>query len=449
MKIWLKVLVLYLLACGQVSAHHGRGGPSGGGLPQVKWHPGHYMNSSVFTSFGNVDFSGNPAGPEKATEINIVRNGPAAVKGWCGYYTWSALYNSGTFDGSTAGGGLDADYSLVTGYISGNGPMGTATYNAPRRMAILILQTYFFSANPSRILPSYISTNSAYGPVAPTGGLYGWWTTNGSGGAGKGAVLALWRPAVMAQFQAFHTALGAHVLPDGWTVDTSPYIEWINMLEETATVVPTGTSCSGNACDSTYTLPGLVGLLQNLNSTALAAYPHTNRVSNANYLDTGSYTASLPSTQTAQGGPDIIAGLSQGANVPALTWGQAEYIGLLWPGTGNQYTGPWNTGGTTLVGNIPYIANEESDLITFSSQFTSALDLFNQANSTLQATHLAWGYNPSGCSPTYACWFGSASNQSSWTGGGDSANGVLTTIVNHTLSNTACPTAYPNGCNTM
>lgn len=409
----------------------------------VKWHPGHYMNTAVYTTVGNLDFSGYNAGPEKAAEINAVRNGPAAVLGWGGYYTWASFYNNGTLDCSAAGSGFDADYALAVGYVSGNGPAGTAVYNKPRRVGITILQTNWFSPTANRILPSYIAGNSAYGPVGPNGTQYGYWTTNGAKGAGTGAVLALWRPAVMAQFQAFHAALGAHVLPDGWTVDTSPYIEWVKLTEETATLVPNGTT------DSSYSLATLVTLLQGLNRTAHGAYPHTNVVEDANYLDQGGgFVASLASTATALGGPDIINGLSQGNNVPAITWGQAQYIGLVSPPSGNAGTVPWVVGGTNRTGVVPYIATEEADLITFSGAFTSALDLFNQANRTLRATHLAWTYTAGGATPTYANWFGNAANLAAWNSGGDTANGVLTTIVNNPLTNTACPSAYTGGCNT-
>ena len=59
--------------------------PDTGASAGIKWHPGHYLSSNVFTTLGNIDGSGNPAGPEKAAEIAVVRNGPTDVQGWEGF----------------------------------------------------------------------------------------------------------------------------------------------------------------------------------------------------------------------------------------------------------------------------------------------------------------------------------------------------------------------------
>lgn len=408
----------------------------------IKWHPGQYMSSSIYTRLGNADASGNPAGPEKAAEIALVRSGPSQVLGWEGYYFWRALENAGpgAYDFTSAGSGLDADYVAITGYQSGSG--SSAVYKNPRRMGIYILHTDYFSPDPtSRTVPDYILNSSTYGPVGPDGTHNGYWTDTGSAGAGTGSVAALWRPSVAARYAALFSGLANHVLPDGYTIDTSPYIEWVKLYMET-TDYPQG------ATDSTYTTSGYLAQLESLNSAAQTAFAHTNYASTNNYFalpaDSYNFELTLPSSRSGSSGPDTF-GYSSGQN--ANTWGQAAYIGL--KPSGNA----WVSGGTSLIGVVPYLATvQNTETVSEWGFYFTPADIFKQANLTLHATHVSWqyvagmplsGYN---AEDVTANWFGTASSLSTWSA--SSSGGVLATIVNNTLSNTTCPSRYKNGCNT-
>jgi hypothetical protein len=137
-----------------------------------------------------------------------------------------------------------------------------------------------------------------------------------------------------------------------------------------------------------------------------------------------------------------------GSGLTALTPGQLGYIGGM--------------GGKDLRVVIPEIANvQNTELIGEYGQYYQPCDILQQGIQTLHATHMTWqivtGEPSSGhaSQDVTANWFGNASSQSSWNGGGDSAGGVLTTIVNNKYCNgtaaasvAACPTSYTNGCNT-
>ena len=421
----------------------------------IKWHPGQYMSSNIYTTLGNVDGPGNAAGAEKAAEIAIVRAGPAQVLGWEGFYMARALYNAGgtDIDGSSAGSGLDADYVAITGYTN-VGKTTSAVYNSPRRMGVYILHSDYFNVNPAgRCEPDFMLNNSAFG-AGPSGATpYGWWTTTGATSESGGSVIALWRPSVEVQYAAMLTALANHVLPDGYTVDTSPYIEWVKLYLE-STDVPEGAS------DSTFSDSGYVTQLETLNAAAKKAFPHTNVASTFNYLNIASdavaFGNSFPGTRTAFSGPDTF-GASSGQTIPSggglagYTWGQAVYAGQL-PPSGNAFTTPWVSGGTSKKGVVPYIATVEgTELIPSYGNYFAPADIFNQLQN-LQATHASWNYLTSGQSGSTslpaatANWFGTASSQANWSA--SNSNGVLATIVNSRLSNTSCPSSYTNGCNT-
>jgi hypothetical protein len=409
----------------------------------IKWHPGQYMLSSVYTQAGNGNLS------TKQTEQAIVRAGPSVVLGWEGVYFWPVFENAtaGAYDFSV----LDADYTAITGYTSGSG--ASAVYSSPRRMSIELWHDYYFSGTGTVVTPTYMLNNSTYG-ASPTSGSYGFWTANGYSGAGTGQVTAIWRPAVMNRFIALVQALAAHRLPDGYTVDTSPYIESVQFPSETADLPSYGIN------DSTYSDSTYITELQALATAAAAAYPHTNVVMRNNYLEnatpTYSLELSLPSARNASGGPDIF-GYSSGQNVTStgcglggVTWGQAAYIGLK-PGSGS---GNWVSGGTNLIGTVPYIGTiQNTEMVAEYGCYYTPADLFRQANTTLHATHLAWqydaGFPQSGqnAEDVTANWFGNAGNQSAWNSGKDTAGGVLTTIYNNTLTNTSCPSSYNNSCN--
>lgn len=443
----------------------------------MKFHPGSYLSSDQYVTTGNINYGGSPAGSLKLAEINIVRNGPAAVLGVEEYYTWQSFEHAGqgNYDFSTSGGGFDADYVAITGYVSGNGPAGTAVYNNPLREIVYLEVSDYFSNNPSaRALPSYVTGDSADGPAGPDG-QYGYWTIPGidpSCGGGQcvtgGSTAAFWRASPAFQYSVFlQNGLAPHVLPDGWTVDTSPYIEAIVLFNETAVMSPTGPT------DSTFSDGAILTQLANIGAAARAAFPHTQIVMPNNFLSDAptsqALEQTLPTNALASGGPDTF-GYSSNPPYPSPgtvtpnynpncglcgeTWGQASYATLTSPGYNNNQ---WNCCWAGLVGVVPMIGTVQlTELFApYGAQYTPA-DIFQQANTVFHDTHIAWQYGVYGLSafvngttvyaPASALWFGSAANQSSWNA--STSGGVLAQIVNNPLPTVLpCPSAYTGGCN--
>jgi hypothetical protein len=310
-------------------------------------------------------------------------------------------------------------------------------------MYLYIMNEDYFSTNPTtRCNPDYICNNSAYGPIGPDGTYYGYWTAAGPNGCAS----ALWRSAVNARFIALAQALAAHVLPDGYSVDTSPYIQSVVMSLESAA------SPYGSA-DGSYSSAGYVTQYQALNAAMAAAFPHTMVVCPNNFCagpdESQSLEQSLPGNRTASGGPDIF-GYSSARNynnvaLSGLTYGQCSYIGLKSPGDAN-YADPWLSGGTSLIGVVPYKGTiQNTEMIASYGAYYTPSDLFEQANSTLHATHVCWQYIPAGTvgATNDVLWLGTASSIGQWMTNPGSWGGVLDTIYNNTLSNTAYPSAFP------
>jgi hypothetical protein len=379
----------------------------------IKWHPGHYMGSNQQTLPGNGKLSA------KQTEQTLLAVSPKSVLGWEGIYVWKTMEDAtaGAYDFAT----LIADYNAVTGW---NG----STHVNPRRYMVMVWAQDFSHTDPTRTLPTYITSNSAYGSGSD-GSHYGYWNL---GTFGQSA--AIWRPAVMARIKALFAAMASTRLPDGFTFDTSPYVEAV-MFQETSLSLASG---------SDYTDASLVTQWQDLNASMATAFPHTNVASQANYLATQgplySLVQSYPSTRSAASGPDVFGGGTVvNDSGGGITWGQAAYVGYRYNGSA------WVAGGTDLRGVVAGIFNIQQPDLTYDGAYTPG-QLFTQGDSTLHSTHLVWTAME-GQSPSSANWLGSAANIGSWAAGGD---GVLATIVSSPLSHTSCPSNYGKygGCNT-
>ena len=432
-----------------------------GGSSGIKFHVGNWLDSSLFSSVGNPNSAG------KASEIAFMHTNPSIIKGYEAYYFWSL------FEPTTLGvynfNQLDTDYVGVTGWVSGTptacGGSG-ATYTDPRHLGIYMLQTNYFDNDPTGFLPTYITSNSTYGPVGPDGVHYGYWTDTGQGGFGTGSTAALYRASVMARYTAMLQHMASHVLPDGCTVDGSPYVEWVKEFLETASLQPqnAGTTNSGSAADSTFSASGQQTQIAALNAAMAAAFPHTTYGTPANFTgDTGNEDVtlllSMPATRTAETGPDVF-GLTSGANVPfGLTFGQAAYIGLVPPASGNPFTTNWVTNNGTISGVdqrgiIPVLATIQcTEMVATCGVHYTSQDLFNQANMTLHAPMLAWTYIFAGQysgATTDAIWLGTASSMTQWLTAPGTWGGVLDTIWNNAITYTSCPSSYSSsgGCNT-
>lgn len=380
----------------------------------IKFNPGQYGASNTTTSIGNGQLS------QKQGEIALVRASPAQCLGYQAAYFWNVFINAtaNSYDFST----LDSDYiQCVSGATSG----GFSGYFNPRRFGIFLCNsTVPTGSNPASFMPSYITGNAAFG-ASPTGGSFGWWTKN----SGAQAIAALWRSSVMGEWIKLIQALAAHVLPDGTTVDTSPYVEAIFIPVETASCVPDGS-------DVTFSGSAILAQLQAMNAAAVTAFPHTSVVCVNNFLDTASNTQTLENTfgtaRVAAGGPDLIfAGDASG-----LSYGQEAYIGNRWNGSA------WVAGGTDLRGVVPYIGLVQGTEMGYVTQNTPAA-LWALANSPIQATHLWWSILAAGDGRNYTPgnWLGSATSIANWIAS-PPGNGVLNTIVNSPLSNTIKPSRY-------
>jgi hypothetical protein len=404
-----------------------------------KWNPGQYMASAVYTRLGNVDAGGGPAQPTKFGEIDLLRAGPAGCLGWEGVYFGRALWNSGSFDGSTSGGGFDADYVRCTGYVSGS--RGSAVYTSPRLFAPYIFQTDYFSANPTvRSVADAILNNSSLTPIGPDGVHYGYWTVTGSGGSGTGSSPAAYRAAVAAIYGGYYTSMSAHVLPDGWTVNESPYIPWVKLYLESAAWIPQG------AGDGSYSNSGMQSGLNTIHAAAKNAFTQTIVTANINYMadDNEVYTAAnnAVALKMAFGGPDVFgysSGQNKGNGLSALTPGQCAYIGLAPTGPNNV---SWPGVGTDHRSVLPYLATiQNTELIASYGAYYTPGDITNQLNLTLQAPMAAWQYvdatNPDALST--AKWLGSAPNLGAWNQA--TSGGVLANMLNNSLTHTT----YPSG----
>lgn len=397
----------------------------------IKWHPGDYGASNAFTSIGNGQLS------QKQAEIAIIRSGPAL--GWQHMCYWNSFTNTSqnVYDFSY----FDRDYvQCTTGSTTWNPGDAFPGYNNPKRIGLYVWQANFFNTDPTTCIPNYILSNSTYGP-APSGSLHGWWVGDG----GTQAEAALWRSSVMTRYIADLTAFANHVLPDGTTVDTSPYVEAIWTTNETV-AVPNNTG--GVQDDATFTDSGYNTQLQRLNAAMQTAFSHTNVVSANNWSSNAAtcyaFELTFPSTRTATGGPDV-GGFSFGQNVtastPFTTYAQCAYVGLKPPGTGG-YLDPWIAGGTDLRGIVPYIANIQGSEMGYEQQ-TNPTDLGEQCDVWLKATHRWWTIlvaNEAAYVP--GNWYGSAyANPGTWNAA--TSGGVLAEIVNNPVSHTAYPTGYP------
>lgn len=364
-------------------------GPSGA----IKSNYGHYAQSA---SFDNQS--------AKNAEIALVRACPAQILGLMLFYFWKQFEDA--TQGSYNFNILDGDYNALTGWD------GT-THVAPKRLAMYI-GTEFRAGTAAQIIPSYILNNPGTYGNSPTGGQGGWWT-NPNGGVS----IAHWRTSVGNRLQALYPALAAHVLPDGFTVNTSPYIEWIAPYGETAELAPT---------DPTFSNAAWVTEIKAIATACHAPFSRTEIAMMNNYAgstaDANSIQQFFLTTLSAGSGPDIFGGST--AN---LTWGQTSHIG--------------GYGGTDMRGKVSYIASVQSTEQGDVSYFTNA-DIFNQANNVLKANRIAWtiiSWTPGG--RTASNFLGTATSITQWKTNPAGFGGVLYFITQNPITNITYPSLLP------
>lgn len=322
----------------------------------------------------------------KRIEQSTCASSGANVKGWAGRYTWALLEPAqGSYDFSH----IDADLAALGGSCT--------------RIIIQVA-----SGGSASAIPNYICTGSpsTYGPTNVSGCTAGAWTMY----SGVDATSAIWRPAVMARWAALFAALGAHY-------DGNANVEAISVDDES---VQSANLDPG----SDYTLAAQQAQWSTLETTAVAAMPHTSFILQINFVQpnvqaTANVLQTAYSNRVAFGGPDIY-GYSYCGNSPATNcdWGGGVYSASA--GT---------TPGTDYRGQMPGIhAIQGPDLASY-----TPADIFQEADSVYQVNHMLWNYI-------------SGTGMGNWTGG---SNSVLGTINSNPVSHTACPTAYASmGCNT-
>lgn len=351
------------------------GALTGGGGHPLKWNPGHYMGSAVRTN------STNSALAQKNTEIDTMKASGANVLGWMGKYQWPALQStvSTAFNLSF----IDTDYMRVA-YTAGV---------ATGKHMIIEIMVDAFSNTPGAILPAFILNNPAFGAGA-NGTQNGYWTING----GSGVVVALWRIPLMNAMIALWQAIASHVLPDGFTVDTSPYIEQMMTWEINS---PTSADSGGG-----YTSAAYVTNLHSLVQAHNTAFPHTLGIAENNFCNDAATTLQfqtyLKNNRWGGGGPDMpgyswLTGQSPfGGSLNKLTWGQQAFTGVTTP--------TYPAGNPDLRGLMPHSQEvQDPELVGFAGQFAAApwtpQDIMNSVTNLMSkaanaggVTHFIWQY---------------------------------------------------------
>jgi hypothetical protein len=268
-------------------------------------------------------------------------------------------------------------------------------YAKPKQLVIAILAMSFSKGtrNPSDFsrIPEYITTGSVYGP-SPDGRSHGWWgpppgTTVGAYSA------ALYRPAVAAQYAALGQALGAKY-------DADPNFEAIMDQENSAVVGP---AINFPPIDSSYSDEAYTAQQKSFLTAWLAAFPHTNVVSENTFMRgataTQQFAAWMIANRVAPGTADV-SGQSY-YDLPGgrlmSNWGLAAYAGQTVPGSSYK--------GVDYRGTVrPMVDIEGPDIGTSVGAKVSAmpLDLVKGLNQTLKASHAFWCHIPDGRGPAPA-----------------------------------------------
>jgi hypothetical protein len=333
-----------------------------------------------------------------SNELQIVNTSPG-VRGWKGNYYWAALE---TGKGVYNFGVIDAELAQLN---KGN--------PAPHKKLIIGISSSGFLGSPdedpgtllNRVLPKYLTTDTASYGASPRGGTSGWWY----GGSGSSITAAVWRPAVNDRLIALLKALGARY-------NSNPDVEGV-VLTETASQVGE----RGDYNDGTQ-----LTQLERMLTAATAALPNTNVVIENNFLGSEANTTALVKFQNAnrvaESGPDLLGKTAADRFTPPkeLTWGQQCVTG--YPGTGCA----------NMVGSIAVIQNiDEPELLGTQFQGAGApftpLDIYNNGEAYLHASHLMWTYL-------------SGRPVNNWP--------TIATMINaHPIQFTACPKSYP-ACDT-
>jgi hypothetical protein len=265
-------------------------------------------------------------------------------------------------------------------------------YKTAKQLVITVVPMSFAggtrSAGDYSHIPAYLTTDPAYGP-SPDGTTYGWWGP----GPGKTTGLyaaALYRPAVAAQYAALGAALGAKY-------DSDPNFEAIMDQENSAVVQPAVDfpPADGSYSDAAYLAQQEMYLL-----AWVAAFPHTNVVSENTFMRTATATQELETwmiaNRVAPGTADVSGQSYYNSSPPhqLSNWGLSAYAGQT--SRGSSFQGP------DLRGSVRPMVDVEGPDIGSGSGGTlsnSPLDIVTALNQTYKASHAFWCYAPGGHTP--------------------------------------------------
>lgn len=310
----------------------------------IKFNPGDYGASRVRTD------ATNSALAQKQSEIALVLASGPNVHGWLGRYQWPAIQSNSASAYNFAY--IDTDYTQLTGITkAGDTPTG-------KRMIIQFMVDNF-GHTPGAVVPAFILNNpTTFGAGNITGGTGGYW---GYGTSLNTVVAAVWRPSVAGAMNAMIAALGAHVLPSGFTVDQDPYIEAFMSWELSS---PVGASGGGSDYSASAFYTQTTGSI----AASVTAFPHTLRIFENNFVDNQAQSVQiqdyLHTHACGFGGPDILGytfytgtGHPVG-NLEHLTWGQQVFIGAV--------TTDFPSGNPDLRGKMPCVHEiEDAELAGF------------------------------------------------------------------------------------
>jgi len=376
----------------------------------VKWHPGHY------------GLSLSKSTPKGVSQVHAdwaaMLSSDSHFVGVYGFYDWYHLEPTaqGAYDFSS----IDNDIAWLNANFPG------------KKLAIEVWTRNFCAGTTA--LPAVPQDTNAVCTKVPDYIITGAFTgSGGSPGATwnkNGALAAFWSNAVLARLQALDAALAARY-------DNNPTVEAIRYDEYSPPQPLPGAPTLG------FSQGAEVTAWNALHAKMAADWVHTNKADHANFPASASGSVDnrlfsyLQSIKVGVGGPDILPPISQGGCCGGESWG-AQLLRGAGVVNGSDF------GTTDYRGTIPIIYEAENPAWPM-----DAAELENYAYSTLQATHVAWLYNPRNVGTgNWALGAGSTP----WTTASPNANGnpgILDTLRAHGFRiHGSCPTVYNGNCNT-
>lgn len=242
-------------------------------------------------------------------------------------------------------------------------------------VSIMIWGCSFSGTTPQqRGTPDYILNTGMYGAGYVGAVNYGSWPFSYNPPTLCGGTAALWRSAVSDRYNALWQALAAQPTnrpgaPAGETFGTCPLFQ----------CAFSGESSLSLASGSDYNDAGLIAAIEAWTSTVAESFPTAIPAPMLNYLNKQANVASLLTDVLAAGaarcGPDCYYSSNNNLS-PHTDWFMAEFTGLQWSGTLNQ----WVAGGKDLRGQYVSIGSVQQETIAKYASFSTPQTSLNAIN---------------------------------------------------------------------